>query len=776
MKDFIEGKHLGKFPVDVNESFRMLFDNSLDAILLSHPDGAIFNANPAACKMFGKSVQEIVGLGRNGLMDTSDPRLVPALEERNRTGRFMGELTGLRGDGSKFPLELASTIFKDANGDLISSIIIRDITDRKIAEEMLKKSETKLDLLFSQSLDGFFFMMLDEPIEWNDATDKESAIDYVFSHQRITKANDAILEQYRATRDQYFGLTPNDFFAHDLENGKAIWRQFFDAGKLHIETDERRLDGSQMFVEGDYTCLYDDSHRITGHFGIQRDITEKKLTEAKIHEKDIQFRKLSANVPDLIFQFTRRPDGSYCVPVASEGIINIFGCAPEDVIDNFTAISNVLHPDDAARVIDDIEYSANNLTYFTCEFRVCIPGKEVQWIYSKSTPERLADGSITWYGFNVNITERKKAEEELILSENKYRTHIEQTPLATIEYDKEFKFTSWNPAAERIFGYSASEVIGKHTSLIIPEREIPKVSQIIQRVLEEHTTTVNINENRTKSGEIITCEWYNSPLIASDGSVYGMAAFANDITERKRAEKAIKESETQLQQLNATKDKFFSIIAHDLKSPFNTIMGFSDILVDQVREKDYGGIEKYAEIIQHSSQRAMDLLSNLLEWSRTQIGRIQFNPEFIEIGKLISDISEQLIDSAERKSITIGRKIPRSVPVIADKAMISTVLRNFISNAVKFTNIGGEIVISAEQKSGEVIVSVKDNGIGIAKSDLDKLFRIDETYSTSGTMNEGGTGLGLILCKDFIEKHHGKVWVESEPNIGSTFYFSIPPV
>jgi PAS domain S-box-containing protein len=147
--------------------------------------------------------------------------------------------------------------------------------------------------------------------------------------------------------------------------------------------------------------------------GINYDITEQKKIDKKIREKDLEFRKLSANVPDLIFQFTRRPDGSYYVPVASEGIRNIFGCTPEEVLDDFTPIGRVIYPEDAERVIRDIEYSAEHLTYFTCEFRVQIPGREIQWIYSKSTPERLPDASITWYGFNADITQLKQTEEKI---------------------------------------------------------------------------------------------------------------------------------------------------------------------------------------------------------------------------------------------------------------------------------------------------------------------------------------------------------------------------
>ena len=242
----------------------------------------------------------------------------------------------------------------------------------------------------------------------------------------------------------------------------------------------------------------------------------------------------------------------------------------------------------------------------------------------------------------------------------------------------------------------------------------------------------------------------------------------------KKTEGALKESESLLRELNATKDKFFSIVSHDLKSPFNAIIGFSNILAEQVQEKNYEGIEENAEIIHASSQRAMDLLMNLLEWSRSQTSRMEFYPEYVEMVTLINEVIELLGDLAQQKSISIHRDLPRNMLAFIDKAMISTILRNLISNAVKFTRPGGRIVISAELKNAELIIAVCDNGVGIKKESIEKLFRIDENHSTLGTQNEKGTGLGLILCKEFIEKHGGKIWVESEVGKGSAFYFTIP--
>ncbi|MFO7672110.1 MAG: hybrid sensor histidine kinase/response regulator [Lutibacter sp.] len=236
----------------------------------------------------------------------------------------------------------------------------------------------------------------------------------------------------------------------------------------------------------------------------------------------------------------------------------------------------------------------------------------------------------------------------------------------------------------------------------------------------------------------------------------------------------LKETNKELNQINAEKDKFFSIIAHDLKSPFNAIIGFSDILIDQVHKNNLEKISEYATIIQQSSQRAMGLLMNLMEWSQSQTGRMNFSPENFDLVRLIDEAVLLLNDSAAQKFITIDKKLPLSLIVYADKAMISTVLRNLISNAIKFTKSGGNIVISSSENQNELTISVKDSGVGISKDRIEKLFRLDESYSTTGTNNEKGTGLGLILCKEFVEKHNSKIWAESEEGIGSTFYFTIP--
>jgi signal transduction histidine kinase len=271
----------------------------------------------------------------------------------------------------------------------------------------------------------------------------------------------------------------------------------------------------------------------------------------------------------------------------------------------------------------------------------------------------------------------------------------------------------------------------------------------------------------------IYIEVYMHPILIGE-KVVGASFFGSDITKRKLAEQTLKENETRLRELNLTKDKFFSIIAHDLKSPFNSILGFSDILLDQVSQKDLDGVEKSTEIIQKSAHHAVELLTNLLEWSQSQSGRIEFNPEYLELHALVDKVIRGMESLSRQKSIQITNHISAHAPIWADRYMLSSILRNLISNALKFTKQNGAIDIKASVDDEKMRVSVCDNGVGIPRKDLPKLFRIDLNHSTIGTMDEKGTGLGLILCKEFVEKHGGTIWAESQARRGSCFTFEIP--
>lgn len=235
-----------------------------------------------------------------------------------------------------------------------------------------------------------------------------------------------------------------------------------------------------------------------------------------------------------------------------------------------------------------------------------------------------------------------------------------------------------------------------------------------------------------------------------------------------------KKLEASLIKLNADKDRFITILAHDLKSPFNSILGFLNLLTENIRKYDIDKIEKNVIIINNSACNTFRLLEDLLLWVRANSGKIPYEPQKLNFGTICNEVIENLKLTANTKNITIIHFSASEINIFADKNMLNTVLRNLISNSIKFTNKNGRIDIYAEQNQSNITISVTDNGVGINPDTLNKLFDISEKVTTSGTADEMGTGLGLLLCKEFVEKHGGKIWVASELGKGSSFQFTLP--
>lgn len=278
-----------------------------------------------------------------------------------------------------------------------------------------------------------------------------------------------------------------------------------------------------------------------------------------------------------------------------------------------------------------------------------------------------------------------------------------------------------------------------------------------------------VMEYRMKNslGEYRWIRDFGRPFYDLDNTFLGYIGSCYDIT-------PIKNHEIELIELNATKDKFFSIIAHDLRSPFNSIISLIRLMEDDVKEKNYDTIEEYSKLIIESSKKAMDLLTNLILWACSQTGRMEFHPTSFDALQVSKEIVELMSDTAKQKSISLNlESTAESLLIFADKDMLSSVIRNLITNAIKFTKTNGTVTLKISQENNHALFTVQDTGVGIAPETLKKIFSIHKNTSTLGTLNEKGTGLGLLLCKEFIEKHNGNIWAESELDKGSAFMFSI---
>jgi signal transduction histidine kinase len=243
---------------------------------------------------------------------------------------------------------------------------------------------------------------------------------------------------------------------------------------------------------------------------------------------------------------------------------------------------------------------------------------------------------------------------------------------------------------------------------------------------------------------------------------------------KNKAEKALKAKNIELEKLNATKDKFFSIIAHDLKSPFNSLLGFSEMLSLHAETRSYGDMMEQSKIIYNSTRKLYSLVDTLLQWSRTQLGTTEYRPDRMDVGIVTSNIVSILRINAEEKDIVISVDVDKGLLAWADKNLYSAVLRNLVSNAIKFSKVGSVIKVSASVNKQFIEISVSDSGVGITKENLQKIFNVDSNVSTKGTFNEKGTGLGLVLCKEFVEINKGTLRAESRLEKGSIFKFTIP--
>jgi len=261
------------------------------------------------------------------------------------------------------------------------------------------------------------------------------------------------------------------------------------------------------------------------------------------------------------------------------------------------------------------------------------------------------------------------------------------------------------------------------------------------------------------------------PVFNENNSIEKIICTYQDVTMLKRVQEALRESESNLRDLVATKNKFFNIIAHDLKNPFTSLMGSSEILSSYIDQLDLQKIENLAKIINEASKRGYGILQNLLDWSRSQTGMLKLCPEKINIKSLIE---EHINEVPISKQILISSLIEQDAFVVTDKNVLNAILRNLIDNAIKFTHRNGKIYIDATHKDGKYLISVKDTGVGISAERIDAIFRPESLQTMPGTENEPGTGLGLKICREFVEKLNGEIWVESVENEGSTFIFSVP--
>jgi PAS domain S-box-containing protein len=406
----------------------------------------------------------------------------------------------------------------------------------------------------------------------------------------------------------------------------------------------------------------------------------------------------------------------------------------------------------------------------------------------------------------VHAFERKFAEQALRESEARFRTIFNCAPLAISILTPKGEVLVCNKQLERFLGYTEDDVRGRNFLDFVRPEDRDRSAELFYELLTGSIDSYTLElQYLHKSGAPIWTNVTTSLVRDANGKPTFVIRMLENIAERKAAlanmqhyttlvseQKEVLERQSdillklngellqkqrELEELNKSKDKFFSIISHDLRSPFSSLLGISRLLAESATDLERDEIKELAGALHSQALNVFDFMENLLKWAQAHTGRMKFEPTVLPLREITAPVEALLRENAAAKSITLRNECPEEITVFADENMMRSVVQNLVSNALKFTPVGGSVVISARQslkKSSLVEISVRDSGIGMSREDAAKLFRIDVVHTTKGTADETGTGLGLILCKELVEKNGGTIWVESEEGSGTTFTFTLP--
>jgi PAS domain S-box-containing protein len=617
----------------------------------------------------------------------------------------------------------------------ISSVLGGEL-QRKEAE--LQESEEKFRSIMDNSADAIFIA---DPQGY-----------YLYTNKAVTAMLGYTTEEMKGK--SIVDLSPPERIGEYFE----MFKQILSEGKVFIEFELLKKDGSLISTDLNAIVLPDGMV-----YGSCRNIAKRKRAEELLVKERTRYQELADSISDVFFAMDKDLKYTYW----NKASVKLTGISAENAVGKSLM---EIFPDNEARQHVKEMYLQVIESKKPQHFIVNYPGS-INIIHEISAYPIIDGVSI----FAKDITERRQAEMKLAESNQFISQILNSLQEGIIVYDSNLLHTIWNPFMEKLSGIPASQVLGKKSAEVFPFLEEAGVVNNLKSTLNgENIEAIDFPFHMADTGKSGWCSDKNMPFRDVKGEIIGVIGIVHDITERKRAELSLKESGEKLLQLNVDKDRFISILSHDLKGPFHNLLGLSEVLLEDLHKLDIDEIEVIANNINKSAKNTYNLLEDILMWAKTQQGRIPFKPQILNFRNICSEILEILNPVANTKNITINYFAGDTINIFADIDMLKTVIRNLVSNAIKYTNKRGEININAEENPKNVMITVADNGVGIAPDDLIKLFDLSQVVSTRGTAKETGTGLGLLLCKEFVEKHGGKIWVESEVGKGSCIRFTLP--
>ncbi|HAH23941.1 MAG TPA: hypothetical protein DCL77_09330 [Prolixibacteraceae bacterium] len=850
--------------------YRAFFENSMDAILLTSPDGKTLSANEAACMMFGYSEEELIKLGRTGIEDASDSRLSILLAERKVKGKAQGEVIFIGKNGTRFPAEISMSLFLNNEGLERSSMVIRDITERKKIQNELKfhadllnnvgqavtatdlqsnvtywnreaekiygwsqmeaMGQNILNLIPAESTkeqaieitkrlsqgetwsgeflvkrkDGSNFLadITDSPIldsngkligvigVSSDITERkreeetllklsravEQTIDTIVITDRdgtIEYVNKAFEVITGYSYEEAMGKTPRILKSgiKGQEYYEDMWKTILSGTIFRAEVVNKKKNGELFYEQKNISPIFDKNGNITHFVGTGVDISKHKITEHALQESEKLYRSLFENMLNgfalckMIFENESPLDFIYLAVNKSfeihTGLKDVTGKKVSEVIPGIRKSDPALFE----------VYGRVALTGQPETIEIYVTGLKMWFSISVYSPKKEYFVAV----FDV-ITSRKNAEEMLRQSEAKFRKLINSLPDPVLVVDTFGQIVYCNEIAIKTFDYTLDEMLGCSIEALIAQhlRE-PHLAQRKKFILEPISRPMGDGRElfaQRRDGSEFPIEIMLEPVEINNNQF--ILAIVRDITGRKLAEKELINAKEKAEESDRLKSAFLANMSHEVRTPLNSIIGFSELLADPDFEE-----EQKNEFIHHivtNGNHLLTIISDIMDISKMESGEVKIRKTQLNAQKILSNVKEQFSFQAEAKNLELKLILPdtdQETVIFADADRLHQIFNNLVGNALKFTS-KGKIEIGYYPYGNMVEFYVKDTGIGIPEEYHDKIFDRFRQVEDAKTRTFGGNGLGLAISKNLVELMGGKIWVESESGMGSTFYFTLP--
>ncbi len=749
-------KKVSNLEYKLNEAL-LVFDNLPEAVVFLDIKGNVIKINQRVLDWLGYKPDEILGKNLSTLPFLSVKSKAIAIKkfsERIRGSKVeYYHLEFITASGEPIIGRMLGHPIKNEKGQIVGAIImISDATTQAKYESELKESNEKFKTL-------------------TDTTEAAIFILHNTKFHYINKAGQKILGYtLNELQEKHFWevVHPED---RDMVKARGLARLKKDDVPSSYEF--RIITKNNEIKWMHYTAGFLEYEGKPALIGNAFDVTKKKLAEDALRESFVKFQAIFNS---SAFGITLVDLKGNIIDV-NDSVANMLGYTIAEMKKlNFIKLS---HPDDAKIDADLYKQLLNGqINSYQKEKRYSKKDGTMIWANITVSLIKGKNGNPEYaVGMIEDITEKKQIQQQLAREQFLFSTLMKQLPDSIYFKDEDSRFMAVNEATAKKMGFeNPSQILGKTDFDFFTSDHAEKAFHDEKEMMNKNKAIIGAEEKETwPDGSVTWVSTTKIPLHNENNETIGTFGISRDITAKKAIEQKLKIYTDELTQLNASKDKFFSILAHDLRSPFTALLGYSDFICNDYASLSEEEIKEFAGNINIVAKNVYGLLENLLDWSRIQTGKIPYKPEVFNFYSVAKNVLTLFNESAQKKKIMLKLEGDENIKAFGDDNMVHTVLRNLVSNAIKFTHPEGIIKIKIEPYNKKMVrIAVIDNGVGIAETDKNKLFDLSVSFSTTGTSKEVGTGLGLILCKELVEKNSGSIWVESKQGEGSSFVFTLP--